>query len=235
MQRDIAALSPASVSYPIETAWSEAVQLRGGSGWTCAMWPAGQMMIVAPPYGTDTEPVAFVANSRTGAWARFKPWKIKSICGFSNRIFIGSENGQVLEANVGGTDSGSTYTASYVPLYVDAGSPASLKIAGLARHTLRSRAAPSPYVGCQFDWDSTLPAPPDAPLLASIPVWDSAIWDGSVWGATIETTTTADWYSVGGRGYVLAPSLQITSGSTVPLDVEVIRTDLMYQVAEVVT
>jgi hypothetical protein len=43
------------------------------------------------------------------------------------------------------------------------------------------------------------------------------------------------WHSVGGTGYALAPSLQVTSGATVPLDVEIIKSDVTYQVAQIVS
>lgn len=65
--RDLAALAPAAVSYPIETAWNDAVAARSFGPWSCTIWPTRQMVLISMPSNSDQPPQMFVANARTGA------------------------------------------------------------------------------------------------------------------------------------------------------------------------
>ena len=141
----------------------------------------------------------------------------------------------MVQANVTGADEGVSYIGKYVPLFNDMGEPASLKIAEMARHTLRTSVVAPEGVTCQFDFDTILLNAPDAPNIGSLPLWDSGTWDESLWSSPVEKIMQMRWYSVGGTGYALAPSLQISSGSTIPLDVEIIKSDVTYQVAQIVS
>lgn len=234
IQRDYAALAPAAVSFPIETAWNEAVELRTAP-WNCEVWSTAQMVLVAPPTVADTDPIIFVANARTGAWAPFKNWDATCLATWKGRLFFGSQDGKVVEGNVSGLDQGNAYTGVYVPLFDTLGTSASMKIPSMARFTIRAQIAVDPLITCQFDYVTNLPPPPDAPLVPVGNQWGNAIWGESVWAGRSDPVISRNWYSVAGTGYALAPSLQITSGSVVPLDAEIISADLTYRVAEIVT
>jgi hypothetical protein len=234
IQRDYAALAPAAVSFPIETAWNEAVELRSAP-WNVEVWAKSQMVLVAPPTVADTDPIIFAANARTGAWAPFTNWDATCLVVWKDRMFFGSQAGKVVEANVSGLDQGETYTGSFVPLFDTLGTSASLKIPSMARFTVRAQIAVDPLVTCQFDYVPNLPSAPDAPLVPIGNQWGNAIWGESVWAGRSDAVISRNWYSVAGTGYALAPSLQITSGSVVPLDAEIISADLTYRVAAVVT
>jgi hypothetical protein len=154
---------------------------------------------------------------------------------FKERLFFGSEEGKVVEANVSGLDQGQTYTGVCVPLFDDLGSPASLKIAGLARVVGLAPVDVNVTVSMQVDYFVSLPTPPDA---AAIPVgseWGNAIWGTSTWGAAKEMRPRQEWVGVAGSGYAYAPGVQITSGAVVPLDYELVRIECTYQTAEIVT
>lgn len=234
IQRDYAALSPSAVSYPIEVAWNEAVANRG-VGWNCEVWPEAQMVVVAPPTTGADDPVMFVANARTGAWAPFTNWNGTCMEVFKGRLFFGSVAGKVVEANVGGMDQGSPYTGRYIPLFEDLRAPSSLKIAQTSGVTLRSSTQVEESVTCQFDYDTKLPAPPSAPHVPTGNQWGNAIWGISKWGGRMDAVLTQRRSSVSGSGYRVATGLQVTSGSNVPLDVEIIATDLTYTVGDIAT
>jgi hypothetical protein len=138
VQRDYAALSPSAISYPIETAWNEAVSSRSGEYWHCEVWPSKQMVIVTLPTVPGTTPQMFVANARTGAWALFTGWDGKCVKLFGDRVFYGSTAGLVVEAERGGSDIGNLYTANCVPLFDPLKAPASIKTGLQARATLLS-------------------------------------------------------------------------------------------------
>lgn len=235
MQRDYAALSPAAVSYSIETAWNDAVAARSGSEWQCEVWPSSQMVVVAPPTLIDTTPEMYVANSRTGAWAKFTGWDATSLEVYDQRMFFGSQDGRVVEANVTGFDEGGTYTANYVPLFYDLRSPGTLKVADLARATIRAGIPVRDQISMQFDFNINLPPPPDATLIIGTNTWGDATWGESVWGVDTSPTTQQNWQSVGGAGYALAPCLQVTSGANVPLDAEIVRIDITYSSGDIVS
>lgn len=234
VQRDHAALAPAAVSFPIETAWNEAATVRQGP-WNVAVWSEAQMVLVAPPTVSDAKPLVFAANANTGAWAPFTNWDATCFATWKGRMFFGSQGGKVVEANVGGLDQGATYTGVYVPLYDTFGAPASLKIPSMARFTIRAPVAVDPLVTCQFDYVAELPPAPDAPLVPVGNQWGNAVWGDSVWSGRANAMISRNWHSVGGSGYALAPSLQLTSGAIVPLDAEIISADLTYRLADAVT
>lgn len=234
IRRELAALGPTAVSYPIETAWNEAVDRRG-FGWHCEVWPSKQMAVVALPTQGEEPPAMFLANVRTGSWCRRLNWDGTCVLVFKERLFFGSQDGKVVEANVTGLDQGETYTGICVPLFDDLGTPASLKITGLARVVGLSPLEVDVAVSMQTDYHVDLPPPPDA---ASIPVgneWGNAIWGTSTWGTAREMLPRQEWVSAAGSGYALSPAFQITSGSAVPIDYELIRIEAMYQTADVVS
>lgn len=235
MQRDYSALSPSAVSYPIETAWNDAVAERSSANWNCEVWPTNQMVVVAPPTVSGTTPEMFMANARTGAWAKYTAWDANCLCVWDTRMFFGSQNGAVIEANVTGADQGVPYTATYIPLFDDLKSPGSLKIARMVRSVMREGIPVNEKITINADFDLTMPAVPDAMQVSGVSAWDTGIWGASTWGASLSLGTQENWQSTGGAGYALAPCWQVTSGNTVPLDTEIVRLDMTYDMADVVT
>lgn len=235
LQRDVAALSPGAVSYPIEEEWNEAVAARRGGSWRCEIWPSAQMVIVALPTVNEQRAEWFVANSRTGAWAPFTGWDATCVEVFRDRCFYGSADGLVIEANITGADRGDPYTASYAPLHEDLGTPSALKLTTVARAVLRGNTRPREKLSVQKDYDIDLPAAPDATIVPASSVWGEGVWGEAVWGEQQISQTYQRWHVVNGMGYALSPALQITSGSVSPLDVELVRMDLAWEAADAIT
>lgn len=235
VSREYAALFQAATSYAIEDAWNSATQQRGLTGWHAITWPEGQMVMVVPPLIGGQDAMLFAANARTGAWSRFTNWEAICTCVFKGKLYFGSTDGRVVLANVGGNDEGETYTGSYLPLFEDFGSPASAKIGQLARPVLRSSVDLDIAVSLHCDFDLDLPTPPPATLGGSGSQWGVGIWGASTWGDARPTVITQDWQSVGGIGYAMSPATQVTSGDVIPLDAEIIRTELTFQTADIVT
>lgn len=234
IRREMAALGPTAVSYPIEVAWNQAVDLRGPN-WHFEVWPSKQMAVIALPTAGEEPPAMFIANVRTGAWCRRLNWDGTCLIVFKERLFYGSKNGKVVEANVSGLDQGETYTGVCVPLFEDMGAPASFKIAEIARAVGLAPVAVNVQVTMQNDFFVSLPPAPDA---LPVPVgnqWGNAIWGTSVWGGTPEMRPRQEWVSVSGFGYALSPAIQITSGSVVPIDFELVRVEVTFSTSDIVT
>lgn len=235
IQRDYAALSPSAVSYPIETEWNDFVRDRPSIDWNCEIWPEAQMVVVALPTGISQTPTMLISNARTGAWSEYTGWDGNCLELFDGRLFFGSQNGKVMEANVTGADDGVPYTGNYIPLFDDLKSPASMKTALMGRAFIRSPVDTAPALDMQFDYAF---APTPAPSAAAIPVgsqWGVGIWGTSVWSDTPLPQAETEWVSVGGAGYAMAPQVQITSGYTVPLDAEIVRIEITFDTGDIVT
>jgi hypothetical protein len=232
IQRDFAALAPAAVSYPIETAWNEAVVDRTNDYWHCTIWPRKQMVLVTLPTETGETPEVFVANARTGAWGLFTGWEATCILEYEDRCFFGSTLGNVIEAEATGLDNGDAYECVCVPLFDPLKTPASLKTVSQSRATYHASRQMNLRLSAQRDYTTNLPTAL-ADTSVSGPVWGSAIWGESVWSAPGGKQTYRVWKSTPGAGYALAVAVQIKSENLAPPDVELIQLDITYDVGDV--
>lgn len=234
LQTDYSVLSAKAISFPIEVDWNEAVNNRT-SPWDCIVWPERQMVVVCLPTENEQPPAMYVVNARTGAWAPFTGWSGTCLEIFNGRLFFGSQDGRVVEAYVSGLDQGAPYTATYVPLFSDLGSPSSIKTAKIARAVTRGPYEVNAQLSVMEDYVVKLPAPPAAGKVGSGGEWGVGIWGQSTWGGKPELLVQQSWESVGARAYAMSPALQVTSGSVVPLDTQIIRLELLFETAEIVT
>jgi len=235
IQVDFAALAASAISYPIDVPWNEAIRSRGQTGWSCALWAEQQMAIVSPPILSGYASDVFVSNARTGAWCRFTNWPITCTETFNGRLLFGTKDGYIKDAMIGGTDDGVPFTGSYIPLFSDAGSPTSMKTAKQARATIRSNAEITEKLSCRFDFDSSLPAPPSVAPLSVGNEWNNAVWDQAIWDSSRTAVVTQRRHSVSGNGTRLAPVVQITSGSTIPLDAEIVSVTVTFETGGIFT
>lgn len=234
IQRDFAALSPSAVSYPIEDAWNSAVRDRTSLTWQCEVWPTKQMVIVALPANAGQQEQMFIANARTGAWAKYTGWGATAVQVFGDRFFYGTDDGRIIEADVTGqSDNLQPYTATVVPLFDPLKSPASIKTGLQARAVLRAPAPVNAKLSLQSDYRVNLPPAPDDTSTPTGSLWGSAVWGTSVWGAASDLSTQHDWKSVPGSGYALSVAMQITSGALSPPNVEMVQIDMTYDEGDV--
>jgi len=232
LQVDYSILSSNAVSYSIETVWNEAVSLRSIEPWDCILWDDKQMVIICLPTVNEQPASMFISNARTGAWAEFTNWSGTCLEIFNGRLFFGSQEGKIIEAWVTGLDEGRPYTATYVPLFTDFGIPGAQKVGGQGRLQTRGPYRIDPQLSVQEDYIVNLPAPPAASFVPVGSEWGTATWGESEWGSSQTPIWQGDWYSIGGIGYSLATGAQITSGSLVPLDAEIIGIDMSYDMAD---
>jgi hypothetical protein len=232
-QRDVAALSQTAISYAIEIEWNKVVAERSVDYWHTELWPTKQMMLVAPPTPEGLQPRLMVANARTGAWAPFTGWNATCLNLFGDRFFFGSDSGKIVECEVTGLDQGSSYTCTYVPLFDPLKNPAALKVGIQARAVLRATSKPNPKMSLQSDYSVSLPAAPDDTTLTADNLWGVGVWGVSKWGTASQKKTFQEWRSVPGSGYSLAAATQITSGNISPPDVELVQTDLTYDMGDI--
>lgn len=235
VSRDFAALTASAISNPIEDEWSRAVAYRTSRPWVCEAWPTKQALLVAIP-PADNEPAGmFVANMLTGAWAFYTAWDGTTLQLFGSRMFWGTDAGTIIEAEVGGSDQGAPYTGVCVPLFDDMKAPAAMKMQTLARVVYRAPVEANPKLSGQYDFEVSLPPSPDAVANSASSVWGGAIWGTSVWGEPTEKRTFQGWQSVVGAGYACSVASQFTVGGIAAPAVEMIRTDVMFEIGDAVS
>jgi hypothetical protein len=234
-QRDIAALSPSAISYPIETGWNDAVADRSEGYWHCAVWPTKQMVIVMPPTPSGLQPQMLVTNARTGAWCVFTGLDAKCMVLFGDRFFYGTTEGLVIEMEVTGADQGAPFTATVIPLFDPLKSAATRKTGLMARATVRAKSRVQVKCSLQADYNVSLPSAPDDTSTVVGSVWGTAQWGSGVWGTEAAKQTFREWQSISGSGYALAVASQVTSGSPSPPDVEFVETELTFDMGDIVS
>lgn len=224
---EVTSLNVATISYNIADAWSDAVKQRGLEGWCCEIWPEQKMAFVSPPdLVGSTAAVAFVSNTETGAWCRFTNWRMLCTEVFQGKLYFGSTGGAIYLANQTGMDGTLTYTGVCMPLFEDLGSPASLKVGKMGRTTTRSLGPANGITSLHVDFNMNMSSPPDASGGTSDNLWGTGVWGVSIWGSINPEYLEQQWQSLGGAGYSLSLSYQVTSGSSAPLDSEIIRFDM---------
>jgi len=233
---DVTALSPAAVSYNIQDAWQEAIDTRGSADWVCALWPERKMAVVSPPSPSgDYSPALYVSNTDTGAWCRYTNWDARAMEVFQGQLYFGGPGGKIYLANVTGNDDSETYTGIFLPLFDDMGSPSNLKVPKMGRAVARAKAKLEYTLRFKGDFDQNLGAAPTATPVAGDNSWGAGIWGQAVWGGTTASEVTQSWKSLGGTGYSCSLAYQVTSGSPVPVDAEIVRLEFTYTTGEVLS
>lgn len=230
--RDATALSPTAMSRPIEAVWTKYVSERYEKRWAATSWTDGQMLVVAPPTISGQTPIWLVSNATTGRWCRYTAWDATCLAVFNGGLYFGSPDGNVYQANVGGSDDGQPYVGVYVPVFDQMGTPGR-KAVHMARVVMRSRFPVRDRLSIHSDFSLTLPPPYDAAPIGDADVWGTAKWNAAKWGGSSEANRVQSrWRNTLGEGEAVTIGHQITSASVAPLDVEIIRTDVLFTVGE---
>lgn len=235
IDKDKAVLGANSVSAPILETWQDMVRDRGDQNWICELFGEGAIVFVAPPPAQSGENTILVTHAETGAWAKFSNWRPTAMETFKGRIYFGSTLGWVQEAMVGGSDEGMPYTGSLMPLFNDLGTPTQMKTAKFVRVMRRASYNTPVQAVARFDWNRRFIAAPEAVRIPVGSEWDNGIWDESTWDTERFDFIGKEWISAGGMGGTISVAVQVTSGAQVPLDVEIARIDVTYEIGDIVT
>lgn len=228
ISRDRAALTLAAITYPIESAWREAVAQRTSSRpFTVTFWRSEGILIVSGIQDAGT-PICFVANSQNGAWCRFTGWDVQAGCVLGDDFFFGTADGDVRQAYYGGTDNGSAITATYVARF-DNIDGVTQKEAMHARLVARANTGISPRTFANSDYIVTLPDSVDASAGTTSDAWGSGKWGEFIWGGRQPTIAVQQWQTVRAIGSALSVGVQVKSTNTERWVFEVVGMDLVYR------
>lgn len=234
--KDPAALSLAAITAAIDPSWRRAVRTRDGTKpFVIEKVERESMLLVGLPHRAET----FVANLKTGAWARYTGWDVQSVGLHNGRLYFGDSAGNVFLAEGAGADNGAPYVCRLQLLPDHMGGPGRYKTYQQARATFRALAPFSALLSAATDYQRDfLPAPNAAADDASPALWDVGEWDVSRWDDGPESeerqTITTLWQSIGASGFSVGPQVQVTCGGAWRPDAELVALDMTFVPGETV-
>jgi hypothetical protein len=237
INKDAAALSLASVSRNIEPDWKREAAERLSLPWEVVKWPDMNYAIVSLPISASGQAAwSFVVNLETGAWCKFVGWATRCLELHNSRLFFGTNDGKVFEAEINGNDAGQPIYYTYV------GNPDHMKTIGRlktipqARPTFLNSTPFNAKISFSANYKVELPTAPDAADGGTADLWDSGQWDVAKWdqAAPEATVSGGQWISIGKTGYVMQPQIQVTGFLGRRPDVEFVQLDATFETGGVV-
>jgi len=174
---------------------------------------------------------ALSANLQTSAWAIQTGWG--GLCGaeLAGNAYIGQSDGVIKRIDITGADMGAPFTCSVCAAFTHLGDPLAYKMPSMVRGAYFADSAYNARYGIAVDYNVDFPATPAvADIDSDALIWGTSNWGEATWSADVEAPTTGAtdyWASVTGAGWALAPTVQITSGGSAKLPVELVRIDVI--------
>lgn len=235
LTKDPAALKLSAVSRNIAPDWVREARVRTTLPWSVIKWPeSGKAYVGLPVVDTGIEPLAFVVNLNTGAWCEYVGWDIRCFAEHNGRVYFGTSDGKVMQAEDTGMDGASSYIAKCILQFDHMRRRGRRKIMQLMRTVIRGSRPIIVQPSCSVDYRQTLPSPPNAAANSSEDTWDNGLWDDAVWDASGSAQASSRWESVVGSGFVHAPGLQATIGAELAPDAEVVEIGAIFQSGNIV-
>lgn len=222
-----------SLTSPIEDAWRATIANRTTSyPINITLWPSQSIMLIGTPNKVAGQPVAFVANARTGAWCRYIGWDVRCSVLVGDRLFFGTNAGEVMEAETGGSDNGAPYNALWVPKFQE--SDPSNKSLRLAR--FRGRATLSYEIALagfsNYAWGNV--ASPPSVETDSSNTWGTGLWGTMTWGGGGTPVAVSEWQAVAAFGTSVVPALAVSVNRTPAPDLELVALDAVIETGKVI-
>ena len=208
----------------------------GGDGWDLEYFEQSNLLLVNCPalstvtvsnvaklesdlIGEDNETYQLVMNTITGGWSEWSKlgalgWcKHQGLPHFTDGVSVYSLGSQYYDDNQTSGGSTSELTVTALPAFSDMNAPGQQKYVGLGKLTLLIRVTISLSLGLRTDYSFDTNTTPAYTSGQQGSLWDSGQWGGAVWSGG--QSTKQDWISMGGVGFVHAPTVTIVSESEV--------------------
>jgi hypothetical protein len=185
--------------------FEQAFSYRDRPGWSVMLNPSSGRMICNLPLGSPNsykQMIRFMPNPVWASWS-----KIPSRCWawIDNRVFVGSDTGEVHEVNPNFlNDNGDPIRVDVQPAWSAYGS-STIKHFKMVLPYIITDGVPRPFVDFKVDYDTSDPKnQPDSPSTATPGgAWDVATWDVDGWAGDVRTWN--NWQGVAAMGRVGAP------------------------------
>jgi hypothetical protein len=230
--KDPAALALASISRNIQPDWQAEAQSRRTLPWEIVKWTSRNIAYITCPITSDenvTPAICFAVNLETGAWSKVTGWDTRCMILHDDGVYFGTNDGALVQADVGGYDQGELIYYAYVGHMDHLGAIGAYKTVTQARAIFRTLAEFNPAISVTTDYSVSLPTYPSAASPDTASLWDVGLWDQAKWDAgAVYYTETTKWVSIGRSGFAHAPVILLTSGSTTAPSAELVAFDTLY-------
>ena len=194
-----------AISDKIAPTVTEAVRLQGGlEGWQAILFSEANWLLFNVPAG----PGGFeqhVMNVQTGAWCKFSGMKAHCWETYQGGLYFGADDGEVHQANSGGTDNDTSIRGVVRSAYNYLRSSYDKQFRLLRSHIESASAGTQVSVGASVDFDRRLPSlAPGTATQAGTP-WDTAAWDTFQWSSGLARHRS--WRGIAVKGAAISVHL----------------------------
>jgi hypothetical protein len=225
-----------SFSYAIEPTYNLAVIESGNfSRWIVQKFSVQDKLLIAPPLNSSTgRGDIFVKNLKTNAWCRYTNWSPASLAVMNDTLWIGDNNGNIFKADVGGLDDAQSFECKLAYAFDNLIEDGRVKQITRGKETWRYRTDFFSKISVATDYATQFPTPPNV-----VPVseknsskWDVSPWDTTPWGGgdQAQYKIREIWGNLNAVGENFSIQVQVVSGSTTKLDLELISLSLGFRV-----
>lgn len=238
VQKDASQAKLDSLSYAIEPTYNYEVLNSGSfSRWLVVKWGTRDKLFVAPPINSNLgKGFAFVKNLKTNAWCRYTGWDIQAMAVMADTLWIGDTSGNIFKADIGGVDNGKTFECRVAYAFDNLGQTGRYKEVTRLKETWRWRNEFFTKQSIGTDYVTNFGDPPNTSNIAGVVegAWDTSPWDTTPWSETVqnEYKISEYWGNVCGVGENFSVQLQVVSGGSTRLDIELISIDLGYRMGQ---
>ena len=257
-QLDRTAAQQGALTRNIRQAFASAVRSDVDTfGWQTIGFSRGQMVIVNVPNLASGETRQFVMNTLSSAWAEYTEWEALCWVEHDNRVYFGTAEGVVNEAERGSIDGISLIQCFAVGAFNSLAQPDAYKTALELKIFYEGGAGARIYtaIGVDYDLDPVFEEYNAQFLTGYYFTWDLSAWDASFWvgGETTGSSQVLVWnvgnwnetfwaggerrntvaQSVFGSGYALAVGFRTVVADGSPArepGLKLQRFDLTYEV-----
>lgn len=178
-------------------------------GWEALLYPAGNLFIVNVPINSG-QSVQHVRETGSGAWTQFADMNANCFAVHEDRLYFGTADGNVYQADSGTQDNGSAISLDCIPAFNSFGSRAQRK--QITAVNVVSNFVYPGYIAvdCLADFNTARRATLIEGPYDGTSDWNTADWDTSAWASPEgdDAPVKNAWRNVRGIGYSLTVSVR---------------------------
>ena len=194
-----------AISDNIAPTVTEAVRIQGDSGgWQPILHSEANWLLFNVPVGANLFE-QHVMNVQTGAWCEFTGMNAHCWETFKGKLYFGSSDGKVNQANTGGKDHETPIRGVVRSAYNYLQSPYDKQFRMLRSHIESAQAGTQVSVGVSVDFDRKLPALSPGTVAQSGTAWDTAAWDTFQWSSGLARHRA--WRGIAAKGAAISVHL----------------------------
>jgi hypothetical protein len=219
-QRDRDTVNLAALSRPIDDDWRRVAAVMP-YGWSITLWEELSLAVVTFPFTAVAPDTTFVLNIQTGKWSIITGWKATAYASHQGGLYFGDGSGQIWQANASGADDGMPFKATYLSHFMPVGGVGSRCQATLAHMYFTAKVNPVVQLFARANGDLTEPQGPAVTQAGAIvSEWDVGKWDEAMWDVGAVITKIQRRQNVRATGDMMALGCVVTSGGSVPLQLD---------------